>query len=135
MLGDVEVDWDLPAGYGIRASRSVDGHPDDILVCIPLPGDRRYRMSMATPPELSRTAGQDGDGIAHGLSGEHGPVPGIEHIQEVLDRLSPAPRPPPRCAGPRCSASATASSTGTAADGSSWPGTPRTSTRPRVPRG
>ncbi|MEU2461237.1 FAD-dependent monooxygenase [Streptomyces sp. NPDC012473] len=91
MLGDVEVDWDLPAGYGIRASRSVDGHPDDILVCIPLPGDRRYRMSMATPPELSRTAGQDGDGIAHGLSGEHGPVPGIEHIQEVLDRLSPRP--------------------------------------------
>ncbi|MFD6281658.1 FAD-dependent monooxygenase [Streptomyces sp. NPDC060209] len=91
MLGDVEVDWDLPAGYGIRASRVVDGHTDDLLVCIPLPGDRRYRMSMATPPELSRAGREDADGVAHGLSGEHGPVPGIEHIQAVLDRLSPRP--------------------------------------------
>ncbi|MDF6022604.1 FAD-dependent monooxygenase [Streptomyces sp. JH34] len=91
MLGDVEVDWDLPAGYAIRASRAVDGQPDDLLVCIPLPGDRRYRMSMATPPELSLAARHDTDGVAHGLSGEHGPVPGVEHIQAVLDRLSPRP--------------------------------------------
>ncbi len=41
MLGDVEVDWDLPPGYAIRASRRVDGQPDDLLVCIPLPGIRR----------------------------------------------------------------------------------------------
>ncbi|MFB4426289.1 FAD-dependent monooxygenase [Streptomyces sp. QL37] len=91
MLGDVEVDWDLPAGYGIRASHVVDGHPDDLLVCIPLPGDHRYRMSMATPPELSRAGRKDADGVTHGLSGAHGPAPGIEHIQAVLDRLSPRP--------------------------------------------
>ncbi|MFC8596463.1 FAD-dependent monooxygenase [Streptomyces atroolivaceus] len=91
MLGDVEVDWDLPAGYGIRASRTVDGRTDDVLVCIPLPGDHRYRMSMATPPELSRARQGDVGGVAHGLSGEHGPVPGVEHIQAVLDRLSPCP--------------------------------------------
>ncbi|MFF5899697.1 FAD-dependent monooxygenase [Streptomyces argenteolus] len=94
MLGDVEVDWDLPAGYGIRSSHVVDGRTDDMLVCIPLPGDRRYRMSMPTPPELSR-AGREGptgsDPVVHGLSGEQGPLPGIEHIQAVLDRLSPRP--------------------------------------------
>ncbi|MFI6123064.1 FAD-dependent monooxygenase [Streptomyces sp. NPDC051064] len=91
MLGDVEVDWDLPAGYGIRASHVVDKQPDDLLVCIPLPGDHRYRMSMAAPPELSRAGRKDADGVTHGLSGDQGPVPGIEHIQTVLDRLSPRP--------------------------------------------
>ncbi len=47
MLGDVEADWDLPHGYGVRSSRrSADGSADDLLVCIPLPGAGRYRMSM-----------------------------------------------------------------------------------------
>ncbi|MEU0150088.1 FAD-dependent monooxygenase [Streptomyces sp. NPDC006288] len=91
MLGDVEVDWDLPAGYGVRSTHVVDGRTDDLLVCIPLPGDRRYRMSMRTPPELSGAGGAGADGVAHGLSGEKGPLPGIEHIQAVLDRLSPRP--------------------------------------------
>lgn len=94
MLGDVEVDWDLPAGYGVRASHVVDGHTDDMMVCIPLPGDHRYRMSMPTPPELSRAGSEgraDPDGVAHGLTGEQGPQPGLEHIQAVLDRLSPRP--------------------------------------------
>lgn len=54
MLGDVEVDWDLPSGYGVRAMhRDADGEVDDLLVCIPLPGRGRYRMSMMVPPELS----------------------------------------------------------------------------------
>jgi 2-polyprenyl-6-methoxyphenol hydroxylase-like FAD-dependent oxidoreductase len=46
MLGDVEVDWSLPAGYGVRATREEDGRIADLLVCIPLPGRGRYRMSM-----------------------------------------------------------------------------------------
>ena len=87
MLADVEVDWDLPTGYGVRASRRVDGAPDDILVCIPLPGRHRYRMSMLVPDEL-RTAAVGG-GIAHGLEG--GRAPELRHIQAVLDRLSPQP--------------------------------------------
>ncbi|MEU4261975.1 FAD-dependent monooxygenase [Streptomyces argenteolus] len=92
MLGDVEVDWDLPAGYGIRSSHVVDGRTDDLLVCIPLPGHGRYRMSMLTPPELSLAPQRTGQGeVAHGLSGDRGPQPGIEHIQAVLDRLSPRP--------------------------------------------
>ncbi|MEV6265108.1 FAD-dependent monooxygenase [Streptomyces sp. NPDC051784] len=90
MLGDVEVDWDLPPGYAIRASRRVDGQPDDLLVCIPLPGENRYRMSMAAPPELRAATGGE-DGVVHGLSDTRGRAPGLEHIQAVLDRLAPRP--------------------------------------------
>ncbi|MFD7230076.1 FAD-dependent monooxygenase [Streptomyces sp. NPDC059881] len=93
MLADVEVDWNLPQGYGVRAMHhGEDGAVDDLLVCIPLPGHRRYRMSMLVPPELS-ARGRPGerDDIAHGLEPESGRTPGLEHIQAVLDRLSPEP--------------------------------------------
>ncbi|MFJ2822374.1 FAD-dependent monooxygenase [Streptomyces toxytricini] len=97
MLGDVEVDWSLPAGYGVRSlHHGADGAVDDVLVCIPLPGRHRYRMSMLVPPELSAAGsggdGPDGrgaDGVAHGL--ETGRGPGLEDIQAVLDRLAPEP--------------------------------------------
>ncbi|WP_314247283.1 FAD-dependent monooxygenase [Streptomyces kutzneri] len=92
MLADVRVDWDLPPGYNLRAMHRNDaGAVDDVLVCIPLPGRGRYRMSMMVPPELS-TARQDAaasDGIAHGLQSGRGP--GLADIQAVLDRLSPQP--------------------------------------------
>ncbi|MFF2046076.1 FAD-dependent monooxygenase [Kitasatospora sp. NPDC058170] len=88
MLGDVEVDWNLPAGYGVRAvHHDADGKVDDLLVCIPLPGRGRYRMSMMVPDELSGTG--SGDGVEHGLEG--GRAPELRHIQAVLDRLSPRP--------------------------------------------
>ncbi|MGW7609001.1 FAD-dependent monooxygenase [Streptomyces sp. NPDC054766] len=95
MLGDVEVDWDLPSGYGVRAMhRDADGEVDDLLVCIPLPGRGRYRMSMMVPPELSAAGRRDGpaepaDGVVHGL--ESGHAPALSDIQAVLDRLSPQP--------------------------------------------
>ncbi|MFD8191535.1 FAD-dependent monooxygenase [Streptomyces wuyuanensis] len=96
MLADVEVDWSLPPGYGVRVMHhGEDGAVDDLLVCIPLPGRGRYRMSMMVPPELSaarKPAGEQGtgDAVAHGLeTGRR--APGIEHIQAVLDRLSPEP--------------------------------------------
>jgi 2-polyprenyl-6-methoxyphenol hydroxylase-like FAD-dependent oxidoreductase len=88
MLADVEVDWDLPAGYSIRAAHTQDGETDDLLVCIPLPGRNRYRMSMLVPPELSASPG-DGADVAHGL--ESGRAPALHHIQAVLDRLAPQP--------------------------------------------
>ncbi|MGW2018463.1 FAD-dependent monooxygenase [Streptomyces sp. NPDC001927] len=88
MLGDVEADWDMPYGYGIRSLHvAEDGSTDDLLVCIPLPGKGRYRMSMTVPPELSTHS--DGDGVAHGLEG--GRVPELSHIQAVVDRLAPVP--------------------------------------------
>ncbi|MET9620109.1 FAD-dependent monooxygenase [Streptomyces sp. NPDC006464] len=94
MLADVETDWDLPAGYGVRSlHRSDDGATDDLLVCIPLPGVRRYRMSMLVPPELAAGAADGaparGDGVAHGLEGARRPELG--HIQAVVDRLAPRP--------------------------------------------
>lgn len=95
MLADVEVDWDLPHGYGVRAThRGADGVVDDLLVCIPLPGRRRYRMSMLVPPELSAARQSEGtdrdkDLVTHGLEG--GPNASLPHIQAVLDRLAPQP--------------------------------------------
>ncbi|MGW2860208.1 FAD-dependent monooxygenase [Streptomyces sp. NPDC001205] len=99
MLADIEADWDLPAGYTVRAShRAADGTVDDILVCVPLPGVHRYRMSMLAPPELVRVRpAKDGtaarrteappDGIEHGLGGER--LPELPQIQAVVDRLAP----------------------------------------------
>jgi len=111
MLGDVEVDWSLPRGYAIRSMHQTDGKTDDVLVCVPLPGHGRYRMSMQLPPGLSRfpdtdegsdmqagaaegaeagVAGTEADdGIRHGLQASH--APGLQDIQAVLDRLSPEP--------------------------------------------
>jgi 2-polyprenyl-6-methoxyphenol hydroxylase-like FAD-dependent oxidoreductase len=91
MLGDVELDWSLPFGYAIRSSRPVPDGPDDIMVCIPLPGGhQRYRVSSLVDPELVGTgAPASGDGVTHGL--QSGPAPELRHIQAVLDRLSPQP--------------------------------------------
>lgn len=86
MLGDVEVDWSLPPGYSIRAMHQTDGATDDLLVCIPLPGRGRYRMSMLVPDELSTAPTA---GVAHGFEGDRAPQP--QHIQAVVDRLSPEP--------------------------------------------
>ncbi|MCX5197267.1 FAD-dependent monooxygenase [Streptomyces sp. NBC_00249] len=90
MLADVEVDWSLPPGYGVRSMHyDAEGKVDDALVCIPLPGTGRYRVSMMVPPELSAAGGAAADGVAHGLEG--GRAPALSHIQAVLDRLSPEP--------------------------------------------
>ncbi|MGW6564417.1 FAD-dependent monooxygenase [Streptomyces sp. NPDC054975] len=90
MLGDVEADWDLPYGYGLRSThRGEDGAPDEVLVGIPLPGTHRYRLSMSVPPELSARRREPGDGVAHGLESDRAPE--LSHIQAVVDRLSPTP--------------------------------------------
>ncbi len=88
MLADVRLDWDMPPGYGIRAMHQTDGAADDLLVCIPLPGRGRYRVSMLVPDELSHSTTKET--LAHGLSAT-GPTPGLPHIQAVLDRLAPQP--------------------------------------------
>ncbi|WP_406142254.1 FAD-dependent monooxygenase [Streptomyces sp. NBC_01089] len=94
MLGDVEADWDMPPGYGIRSSHLADdGSTDDLLVCIPLPGTGRYRVSTLVPPELSTQPdrpgrGQD-DSVEHGL--ESSRAPELSHLQAVMDRLAPRP--------------------------------------------
>jgi 2-polyprenyl-6-methoxyphenol hydroxylase-like FAD-dependent oxidoreductase len=90
MLGDVAVDWSMPRGYAIRAMHQADdGTTDDLLVCIPLPGRGRYRMSMLVPDELAIGPTSGGDGVAHGFEGTR--TPELSHIQAVVDRLSPEP--------------------------------------------
>ncbi|SNS92682.1 FAD-dependent monooxygenase [Rhodococcoides kyotonense] len=88
MLGDVEVDWSVPTGYGVRSMHVADdGTTDDLLVAIPLPGRKRYRMSMLVPDELA--APPSADSVEHGFTGTKAPE--LHHIQAVLDRLSPEP--------------------------------------------
>ncbi|WP_431951636.1 FAD-dependent monooxygenase [Nocardia lijiangensis] len=89
MLGDVELDWSMPRGYGIRSMHRTDGVTDDLLVCIPLPGRCRYRVSMLVPEELATMPATGGDAVEHGLEGSHPPE--LHHIQAVLDRLAPEP--------------------------------------------
>lgn len=78
----------MPAGYGIRASTRTDGTTTDMMVCIPLPGDGRYRLSTFVAPDLATSAPGVGT-VAHGLEG--GRRPTLGHIQAVLDRLAPEP--------------------------------------------
>ena len=125
MLGDVEVDWSLPRGYGDpgdapdrRHDRRPAGlHPAARAAALPDVDARARRAATPAPA----------DGIAHGFEGARKPE--LHHIQAVLDRLSPEPTTARTCAGPRCSGSATASSTPTAGAGCSSRATPRTSTR------
>lgn len=56
-----------------------------MLVCIPLPGHGRYRMSMLVPPEFTAPTG--GPESEHGL--QDGGGPRLPDIQAVLDRLAP----------------------------------------------
>lgn len=88
MLADVELDWSMPGGYGIRASTTSDGTTTDMMVCIPLPGTGRYRLSTFVAPDLATSASGAG-AVAHGLEG--GRRPTLGHIQAVLDRLAPEP--------------------------------------------
>ncbi|GAA4920145.1 2-polyprenyl-6-methoxyphenol hydroxylase-like FAD-dependent oxidoreductase [Actinomycetospora succinea] len=85
MLGDVVLSWAMPAGYGVRITRTQPDGPDDVLVAIPLPGAGRYRITMLAPPELSTRAAAGG--VAHGFEG--GRAPELHHLQTVVDRLAP----------------------------------------------
>lgn len=90
MIGDVEVDWELPAGHSLRAvTLDANGEVDDMLVCLPMPGVRRYWLSMLRP--RARAESEDGsrapDGPWPGAGGDQGLD--LDQIQAVLDRLSP----------------------------------------------
>jgi hypothetical protein len=65
-----------------------NGQVDDLLVCIPLPGRNRYRMSMLVPPELATKPPAGGE-VLHGM--EAARAPELGDIQAVLDRLAPQP--------------------------------------------
>ncbi|MEU6579329.1 FAD-dependent monooxygenase [Nocardia sp. NPDC046763] len=89
MLGDVELSWSMPRGYNIRASHRTNGVTDDLLVCIPLPGRHRYRISMLLPNGRTRDPTTGDDDVEHGFA--TGWTPDLPDLQAVVDRLAPEP--------------------------------------------
>jgi 2-polyprenyl-6-methoxyphenol hydroxylase-like FAD-dependent oxidoreductase len=82
MLGDVQIDWDLPYGMALRAIRPHDDRPPDMFVAIPLPEGGRYRVSMLAPATLPTATGE------HGIQAET-PGPSLADLQHVADDLLP----------------------------------------------
>ncbi|MCL6667974.1 FAD-dependent monooxygenase [Streptomyces panaciradicis] len=90
MIGDVEVDWELPAGYSMRAvNLDANGEVDDMLVCIPMPGVRRYWLSMLRPRAQAESVDDSNAPEDAGLGSGDERGLNLEQIQAVLDRLSP----------------------------------------------
>lgn len=87
MLADVELDWSMPTGYAVRSMATSDGATTDLMVCIPLPGHGRYRVSSLVAPDLATPPAEHG--VAHGLESERRPT--LEHFRALVDRLAPEP--------------------------------------------
>jgi 2-polyprenyl-6-methoxyphenol hydroxylase-like FAD-dependent oxidoreductase len=85
LLADVELDWQLPRGFGYKLARLEDGQIRAGGACIPVPGNpRRYRFSTIAPesmiPKELLAPGQP----THGIS-DLGPT--LNQVQEVFDWL------------------------------------------------
>lgn len=89
MLGDVQLDWTMPAGHLLRFVRiEDDGDFTGMLVCVPLPGEGRYRVATLAPQFLQKTIGSGV--VPAGFWQEYEP-PTLADIQAVLDDLAPEP--------------------------------------------
>jgi 2-polyprenyl-6-methoxyphenol hydroxylase-like FAD-dependent oxidoreductase/heme-degrading monooxygenase HmoA len=86
MLGDVDVDWDMPEGHLLRFMHETDGRMDNMLVCVPLRGRSRYRIATMAPPRFFAQIG--GKDAPPGFSEELA-EPMLEDIQTALDQLAP----------------------------------------------
>lgn len=86
MLGDVDVDWDMPDGHLLRFMHETDGRMDGMLVCVPLRGDSRYRIATLAPPRFfAQTGGKDAPpGFSEELA-----EPTLADVQAALDQLAP----------------------------------------------
>ncbi|NYJ05578.1 FAD-dependent oxidoreductase [Petropleomorpha daqingensis] len=88
MLGDVDVDWDMPPGHLLRWVRIEEGGDfTGMLVCVPLKGRNRYRIATLAPERLQKTIGSGV--VPPGFWKEYDP-PGLEDLQAVIDDLGPA---------------------------------------------
>lgn len=83
MLGDVHIDWDLPRGLALRALRLKEEAAPDMFIAIPLPEDKRYRVSSLAVSELEGEQATE-----HGIQSERR-GPELQHIQAVADDLLP----------------------------------------------
>ncbi|SET74525.1 FAD-dependent monooxygenase [Geodermatophilus poikilotrophus] len=87
MLGDVDVDWDLPAGHLVRFVRIENG--DDftgMLVCVPLKGRNRYRIATLAPQRWQEAVGSGV--VPAGFWQEYEP-PTLADMQAAIDDLGP----------------------------------------------
>ncbi|WP_249523033.1 FAD-dependent oxidoreductase [Modestobacter marinus] len=88
MLGDVDVDWEMPPGHLVRWVRiEEDGDFTGMLVCVPLKGHNRYRVATLAPQRLQKTIGSGV--VPPGFWKEYDP-PGLEHTEAAIDDLGPA---------------------------------------------
>lgn len=87
MLGDVDVDWDMPDGHLLRFMHETDGRMDNMLVCVPLRGESRYRIATLAPPRFfAQTGGKDAPpGFSEELA-----EPTIDDVQAALGQLAPS---------------------------------------------
>lgn len=85
MLGDVEIDWDVPRGMSVFAMVPRQDAAPDFLVVIPLPERNRYRVSMLSSGAQATAGTVENE---HGISSER-PGPPLEQLQDVADRLLP----------------------------------------------
>ncbi len=86
MLGDVDVDWDMPEGHLLRFMHETHGRMDNMLVCVPLRGESRYRIATLAPPRyFAQTGGKD---ASPGFSEELA-EPTLADVQAALDQLAP----------------------------------------------
>ncbi|MGY1747251.1 FAD-dependent monooxygenase [Blastococcus sp. SYSU D00695] len=87
MLGDLDVDWDMPAGHLLRWVRiEDDGAFTGMLVCVPLKGRRRYRIATLAPKRLQDTIGSGV--VPAGFWQEYEP-PTLADLQAAIDDLGP----------------------------------------------
>ncbi|WP_052090778.1 FAD-dependent oxidoreductase [Modestobacter caceresii] len=88
MLGDVDVEWEMPPGHLVRWVRiEEDGDFTGMLVCVPLKGHHRYRVATLAPQRLQKTIGSGV--VPPGFWKEYDP-PGLADIQAAIDDLGPA---------------------------------------------
>jgi 2-polyprenyl-6-methoxyphenol hydroxylase-like FAD-dependent oxidoreductase/heme-degrading monooxygenase HmoA len=86
MLGDVDVDWDMPEGHLLRFMHETDGQMDNMLVCVPLRGEARYRIATLAPSRFFAQIG--GKDAPPGFSEELA-APTLADIQAALDQMAP----------------------------------------------
>jgi 2-polyprenyl-6-methoxyphenol hydroxylase-like FAD-dependent oxidoreductase/heme-degrading monooxygenase HmoA len=86
MLGDVDVDWNMPEGHLIRFMHETDGQMDNMVVSVPLRGRNRYRLATMAPPRFFAQIG--GKDAPPGFSEELA-EPTIDDIQVALDQMAP----------------------------------------------
>lgn len=85
MLADAELDGPMEHGMPYRFLKRDGDRVEDMLVCIPLPGGRRFRLSTlykAGPGEEPADLG------VHYAFVDHRPTPTLEDFQHVLDDLA-----------------------------------------------